>query len=268
MVLGRPQADEQPFGDLLVRASLGDEREHLPLPAGQGIRRAGGTTAPVAEGAQQTRGRVGITVGAQRFERAEGGAGLGHGELRLSACEHGGVLEVAASRLPAQPRGDEGVHSLLVGRRCGRRPVTDDREARRVLRPAGRLALSVCRSIEHQPAYIALSEVVTRHVGVEGAAIVRSPYAFGDREVLRTVVSDAGFRNVDVRTDITTVRFSCSTAFLGAETGSSPLGDLLAQVDEDVRQELTDDLEDALDPFTDDRGVVFPFETHLLTATA
>lgn len=139
-------------------------------------------------------------------------------------------------------------------------------EMSRVLRPGGRLGLSTCRSVEHQPGYGALIDVLTRHVGVQAAAVIRSPYALGEIGDLRTLLDGAGLTAAAVRIAVWPARFPSAEGMLTAEMMSSPLGDLIRGLDDDVRSALLEDLADRLEPHTDDEGVIFPFETLVATA--
>lgn len=139
-------------------------------------------------------------------------------------------------------------------------------EMRRVARPGGRLGVSTCRSIAHQPGYAALIDALTRHLGADAGTALRSPYALGDADELRALVRQAGFTAIDVRIAVWSARFSSAEALLRAETASSPLGEVVSQLDPDVQDALIRDATDALTPHTDDHGVVFPFETAVLTA--
>lgn len=140
-------------------------------------------------------------------------------------------------------------------------------EIARVTKPGGRLGISTCRSLEHQPGYAVLVDVVTRHAGVLAGAVIGSPYALGSREELRALVEEAGLKDVHLEIAVWSGRFGSAEDFLSSETSSSPLGDLVADLDRDVRDELLRDLTEALRPFTDDGGIVFPFETLVVTAT-
>jgi ubiquinone/menaquinone biosynthesis C-methylase UbiE len=140
-------------------------------------------------------------------------------------------------------------------------------EMLRVVRPEGRLGLSTCRAIEHQPGYAVLADAVTRHVGVRAGTVIRSPYAVGEAEDLRALVGKAGFHDLHLRIAVWSVRFSSPETLLRAETASSPLGELVGQLDGEVQDALIDDLAAGLRPHTDDDGVVFPFETTVVTAT-
>lgn len=146
-------------------------------------------------------------------------------------------------------------------------PAAVMREAFRVLRPGGQLGVGTCRSLGHQPGYVVLTDAIERHVGSDAAEVIRTPYALGGTDRLRDLLRGAGFDAVTTRVVITPFRFPSAAAFLSAETSSSPLGDLAPTLDPGVRDRMLADLTDAMAPHTDDAGVVFPFETIVLTAS-
>lgn len=136
----------------------------------------------------------------------------------------------------------------------------------RVLAPGGRLAVSTCRDLEHQPVYRALVDVLTRHVGAQAAQVTASPFTLGDPDQLQHLVTHAGYVEATVTTRTYHIRFDSPEEFLVAETSSSPLGVLVDRLDHDVRDALIEDLTSALTPYTDnDRRITYPFQT--LTAT-
>lgn len=144
-------------------------------------------------------------------------------------------------------------------------PRSSLREVQRVLRAGGAVGIGTCRTLAHQPGYALLTDVIERRVGGEEAAVIRSPYALGDTDRLRDLLASTGFVDVTARIVITPFRFPTAAAFLSAETSSSPLGDLAPQLEPTTRAALLDDLATALAPLTDDAGVVFPFQTIVLT---
>ncbi|MBA2577660.1 MAG: methyltransferase domain-containing protein [Euzebyaceae bacterium] len=87
-------------------------------------------------------------------------------------------------------------------------------EMRRIARPGGRLGVSTCRSIAHQPGYAALIDALTRHLGADAGTALRSPYALGDADELRALVRQAGFTAIDVRIAVWSARFSSAGALL------------------------------------------------------
>lgn len=139
-------------------------------------------------------------------------------------------------------------------------------EIRRVLQAGGRLGLSTVRSLEHQPGYQILIESIRRHVGVEAAEVVGSPYTLGAAGEVRRLLEKAGFGEIHARIEIWPARFGSAEDLLRAETSSSPLGDVVASLDSDVQETLVDELTESFHVRADDDGIVFPFETTVFTA--
>ncbi len=68
-------------------------------------------------------------------------------------------------------------------------------ELRRVLRPGGRVVVSVQQPLETQPFDLRLDEVLQARLGV---AAIRQIYALSDADELRALLAGAGLRNVEV----------------------------------------------------------------------
>jgi SAM-dependent methyltransferase len=140
------------------------------------------------------------------------------------------------------------------------------REMYRVLVPSGRVALSVLRSIEHNPGYVALAQTLERHVGADAGAMMGSPFSSLRTEELRDLVAGVGFREVRILIGIGPVRYPSAEEFLRQEAASSPLAGQIRALSSDVRKALIGDLREALREYTDDEGIVFPSETYLVVA--
>jgi ubiquinone/menaquinone biosynthesis C-methylase UbiE len=139
-------------------------------------------------------------------------------------------------------------------------------EMYRVLVPNGRLALSVLRSIEHNPGYVALAEVLERHVGADAGAMMRSPFSPLNTDELRDLLASAGFRDVRILIGIGPVRYPSAEEFLRQEGASSPLAGPIEALRDNIREALIRNLREALRAYTDDDGIVFPAETYLALA--
>jgi ubiquinone/menaquinone biosynthesis C-methylase UbiE len=139
-------------------------------------------------------------------------------------------------------------------------------EMHRVLMPNGRLALSVLRSVEHNPGYRLLADALERHVGPEAGAMMRSPFPSLSGEELRDLLRGAGFQDVRIFLGIGPVRYPTVEEFLRWEGASSPLAEPIAALKDNVRAALIHDLGEALRIYTDDAGIVFPTETYLAVA--
>lgn len=140
------------------------------------------------------------------------------------------------------------------------------REMRRVTRPGGRVAFSVFRSLDHHPVYATFAAALGEHAGPEAEAMMESPFALGDPEVLRSAALEAGLEHVEVRISVGAERFPSVVDFVHQEAASSPLAGPLGALDPDRRTALIRDLETKLAPHLDDAGLAFPNETHIVTA--
>lgn len=139
-------------------------------------------------------------------------------------------------------------------------------EMHRVLTTTGQLAVSVWRPIAHNPAYVVMADALERHVGAEAADMMRSPFPEWGRTELRGQLEDAGFHDTDLTIDIGSMRYPSVEAFLRREAASSPLAEPLGALDRPVRRVLLADLQEGLEPYTDDHGVVFPMEALVAVA--
>lgn len=142
------------------------------------------------------------------------------------------------------------------------------REMRRVLAPHGRLAVSVCRPIEHSPGYPQLVEALKRHVGPEAAATMGSPFPPWTIDDLRRFAATAGIGDSQIRFDVLPVRYPSAEEFLRRETASAPLAGSMRALNPGTRAVLVQDLETSLRSRRDDEGVMLPIETYLLRVDA
>lgn len=139
-------------------------------------------------------------------------------------------------------------------------------EMRRVLAPDGCLGLNVLRSVQHNPAYELLAEALERHVRPEAGIIMRSPFPELSSGDLRDLLAAAGFRDVRILIGIGPVRYPSIREFLFREAASSPLASEIGSLKDDLSELLIQDLKKALRAYTDDDGIIFPTETHLIVA--
>lgn len=139
-------------------------------------------------------------------------------------------------------------------------------QMQRVLRPAGRLAVAVCDSVDNSPGYAALAGALERLFGKPVADAFRAPFALGDAGALRTLCAKAGLADAVVTQRQGTVRFRSIEALVSTERACVwTLGGLL---DDDQFKRLLLEAEAVLAPFADATGwVSFAMPALLISAS-
>lgn len=142
-------------------------------------------------------------------------------------------------------------------------PAAAVREMRRVLVPGGRLLVAVWRDVTFSPGFAAYVEMLDRHLGAEASAVLRGPFSMGDAEVVRALLTSAGFQRPHVSVEILTARFGSAEQLFVEEVAATPLAELVIAAGAGKQQAMAADLAELLADRTDDDGVVFPMETHV-----
>jgi len=140
------------------------------------------------------------------------------------------------------------------------------REMHRVLAPGGRLALSVWRAIQYSPGFAMLTEALERHIGPEAANWMRTPFSLPEAEELQILVVEAGFRDVTIRSAAKNLQFPSPEEFVRRYVTATPLAGSFAQMSEDARNALLDEMRRGLRDYGNDEGMAFSIEAHLATA--
>lgn len=235
---------------LLELAAITSGERVLDLACGTGV---------VAKRAARQVGAGGTVIGVDPNE----------GMLAVAASGSAEVVEwrVGGAEAVPLPDADVDVVCCQQGLQFFPDPAAAMLEVRRVLRPGGRLAIAVWRALEHQPVFVRLVEALDAHVGPEAAATMRGPFAGPDRDALRQLLSETGLGDSVVRIGVLAARFPSPREFLRQEVASSPLSDPVGALDLGRRDALTDQVDQALQPYVDDDGLVIPLQTWFVTAT-
>lgn len=145
-------------------------------------------------------------------------------------------------------------------------PAAALREMRRVLAPDGRLALMTGRSVEQNRVYGWVADAMARLAGPQAGMMMRSPFPDWTMADLRDFVIAAGFADARLGIHIMNLRYPSAAELLWQEASYSPLAGVFAALDPAARDALVADVTDALTPYTDDDGVIFPIESQTVIA--
>jgi ubiquinone/menaquinone biosynthesis C-methylase UbiE len=137
-------------------------------------------------------------------------------------------------------------------------------EMRRVLRPGGRLALSVWSSAGLYNS--AVGEALTRFIGHETAVRFCASRQAPSREELQHLGTEAGFSEVEVHLARIDVRLPHLDQFTLDHLAATPVASVVASANPDVRKKIGESVLRQLHRYADADGVNYPEETHVLTA--
>ena len=96
----------------------------------------------------------------------------------------------------------------------------------RVLKPGGSLAVAIWNSVDENPAYGDIIQVLQEQVGMAAADALRLPYSLGDAAESTSVLQRSGFADVKVDTTVEAARFPSSRHMVEAELRAGKPGRL------------------------------------------
>jgi ubiquinone/menaquinone biosynthesis C-methylase UbiE len=142
-------------------------------------------------------------------------------------------------------------------------------EMHRVLAIGGRVAASVFQGLDRHPFYATLHEVIRRKIGVSALEDI---FSLGDAAAMRSLLSEAGFQNVEIEQASMTARFPDPSGFLAGEiavdTAAIPaMQHLDAGEREEITHAIAGEMAEPLRAVTEGDYVVLPFHVHIASGT-
>lgn len=141
------------------------------------------------------------------------------------------------------------------------------RELRRVLKPGGRVALSVWRTLEHHPVAHAMSKAANGRLG----AVIKPSFALGEDGALQRMLEDAAFQSVRVESVEKVITFPSADEWVAnlMRGAAAALPELRAMTD-DERAQLAAAVQAEVAPtlrsYTSGSELLFPTAAHVATA--
>ena len=137
------------------------------------------------------------------------------------------------------------------------------REMHRALKPNGRIAASVFRSTEFNPAFKHLITALERHAGPDTSDFMRSPFIMESVEQMRALYEQAGFKEISVVNRIVTLRYPSVAHLVRYETLN--IADPALHTSE-TQDALNREMDTLVAAFIDDYGVVLPAQDYVVVA--
>lgn len=137
------------------------------------------------------------------------------------------------------------------------------REMHRVLKPRGRVGVSVFRATEFNPAFEHLITALERQGESEASEFMRSPFVMESVAQMRALFQRAGFEDICVTNRIETLRYPSIAHLVRYETLNI---DDPALHSTEVQRALVQEMNTLVADHVDDHGVVFPAQDYVVVA--
>jgi ubiquinone/menaquinone biosynthesis C-methylase UbiE len=136
-------------------------------------------------------------------------------------------------------------------------------EMHRVLKPGGRVVITVFREIQHAPAFAILAETVTSYAAPLMIRSIMTPFTLGDIDAVQKLVEQAGFQRISIREETKEIHFPSAEKFVRGRLLGTYHHDT---VDDQMLARAVKETGEALRPYEVNGELVFPMTGYILLA--
>jgi ubiquinone/menaquinone biosynthesis C-methylase UbiE len=140
-------------------------------------------------------------------------------------------------------------------------------EMYRVLKPGGRVAVSLWCDIQESPYFDVLVQAVTHHIGAETAAALRAAFSLSDSETIGALFTEAGFNDLEAIMKQLDLDLPEPPDFVPRHVGATPMSTGFRAAPMEAREAVIQEVSERLAQYKTASGIRVPFRTHLVMAT-
>ena len=137
-------------------------------------------------------------------------------------------------------------------------------EIRRVVKPGGRLALTVWSGAS--PLFVAIAKALETHIDEDVARRSLTPFTFNDQAHISSLISAAGFSEVAVTRIVVDRKVGPEAHSIPREIASNPIASEVESEGSQVMQSIVGSVDSSLANFRVGDGFIVPQESFLFTA--
>jgi len=137
-------------------------------------------------------------------------------------------------------------------------------EMRRVVKPAGRIAVSLWCPLEDTPYFDTLVSTVARHIGAKTAAGLGAAFALSDAHEIHCLFEGAGFGSVEMTVTQLDLPLPPLAEFVPRHISATPMAAGFAQASPEVQRAVVEDVATQLRQYETNGRASIPFRSHMI----
>ncbi len=136
----------------------------------------------------------------------------------------------------------------------------------RVLKPGGRVAVSLWCDVQESPYFYALVQAVTRYIDAQTATGLGAAFSLCDLAAIRSLLAEAGFENIQAMVQQFDVELPSLSDFVPRHVSATPMAPGFNAATVEARQVVVQAVSEELASYETGSGVRIPFRTYLVQA--